>query len=83
MTEDEAKTKWCPFSQMQTGHVALGNRIANGQPMSGAQCIGSACMMWRARELTLSEMSAVKDEETAALARKIMLQGYCGLAGKP
>lgn len=33
MTEDEAKTKWCPF--VRTGLTA------------GRYCIVSGCMMWR------------------------------------
>lgn len=34
MTEEEAKTKWCPFA-----------RDVDGAPTTN--CIGSACMAWR------------------------------------
>jgi hypothetical protein len=33
MTEDEAKTKWCPMRQPD--------------PYASAHCMGSACMIWR------------------------------------
>jgi len=37
MTEDEAKTKWCPFVRA----------AGPADPASGYLCIGSACMAWR------------------------------------
>jgi hypothetical protein len=45
MTEDEAKTKWCPMARCwgQSGPV---NRDG-GKPRIGAMCLGSGCMMWR------------------------------------
>lgn len=52
MTEDEAKTKWCPFArpgQVQPADCGelRGNRMMNGDVDGGALCIGSACMAWR------------------------------------
>lgn len=50
MTEDEAKTKWCPFARVE-GPYAYGNpainRTAKNQPAKNTRCIGSACMAWR------------------------------------
>jgi len=49
MTEDEAKTKWCPMSRVQSGDVAY-NRYAGTPPdvfPTNSRCLGSACMMWR------------------------------------
>lgn len=51
MTEDEAKTKWCPFVQFvpqaATG-TNRGVRIERGAEGAPAfKCIGSACMAWR------------------------------------
>ena len=45
MTEDEAKTKWCP----QTLHATLRvtDHVKLPVEMSGALCIGSKCMAWR------------------------------------
>lgn len=40
MTEDEAKTKWCPLHQIacQIGWKATG--------LNSKKCIASECMMW-------------------------------------
>ena len=40
MIEIEAKTKWCPFAQIDGM-----NRYPNGKPAT--RCVGSDCMMWR------------------------------------
>ena len=44
ITEEEAKTKWCPFTRV--GNEAGCNR--NGDDFFAAKpnCIGSACMAW-------------------------------------
>ena len=41
MTEEEAKTKWCPLKHM----VPLPGGAIDVGPYDC--CIGSACMMWR------------------------------------
>jgi hypothetical protein len=69
MTEDEAKTKWCPFTRvMNINGQGGGNRWdKSGAPAhspNNSLCIGSACMAWRWGERLESER-------------------YCGLAGKP
>lgn len=50
-TEEEAKTKWCPFARSyqlpDAGPVAV-NRYGKG-PDSECLCIGSACMFWVSR----------------------------------
>ena len=40
MIESEAKTKWCPFAQIDGM-----NRYPNGKPAT--RCVGSDCMTWR------------------------------------
>jgi len=72
MTENEAKTKWCPFAR--TVIAARGgngspaqNRVqeaATGKDVSLEKCLGAACMAWR----------QVPNEP---------FNGYCGLAGRP
>lgn len=67
MTENEAKTKWCPFVRAAYGVEdrnaanSVCNRPENRIP-SFSMCVGAKCMAWR---------------ETKPA------EGYCGLAGKP
>ena len=59
-TEEEAKTKWCPFARNVesgiAGNSAARNRVTliDDEPptklaaeLIGVNCIGSACMAWR------------------------------------
>lgn len=77
VTEDDAKTKWCPMAV---------------PPTNMAKCIGSACMMWRTPGITrvaatgevlpaAKFMQAIHDgiEMETVWAD----YGYCGLAGRP
>ncbi len=69
MTEEEAKTKWCPFVRHYNAMFQpCGNSLAGvpprETPVTPFTCIASACMAWR-----------------KALAGDV--GGYCGLAGKP
>jgi hypothetical protein len=67
MTEDEAKTKWCPEARAvaigPTGRAAA-NRNEFGEIYTAHKCLGSACMAWR----WLDEDDRI---------------GYCGKAGVP
>lgn len=74
MTEDEAKTKWCP-------HVRLSGRDnrADGAQPQAVTCIGSACMAWRA----IREEVSGTDADGFGYVRSPVTGGYCGLAGKP
>jgi len=75
MTEDEAKTKWCPFVRAISygspspteDHMYITNREG-----PDSLCIGSECMAWRTYELRIGAKSVIPDG-----------QGYCGLAGRP
>ena len=67
MTEDEAKTKWCPMARVVVGTIsesmAACNRSIQGMPPdleAQTRCIASACMMWRPIDIGRG--------------------GYCGLA---
>lgn len=79
MTEDEAKTKWCPMVRVCEGDSTENRNCKGGivskSPGEGVQwncCIASACMMWR-------EADRVEDPEKFGNYLPI---GYCGLAGK-
>ncbi len=72
MTEEEAKTKWCPFA-LQIWKAADNNDLSMNRDGTGvptAFCLGSACMAWR--------WSAFAEGEEHAGN----VHGYCGLAGK-
>jgi hypothetical protein len=49
MTEEEAKTKWCPFARVAVycGSPSIGscNRYRNG-PINDPKCFGSDCAVW-------------------------------------
>jgi len=54
MTEDEAKTKWCPYARVaytlsgEDGNALAGvNRGRSHYVNSEALCLGSACSQWR------------------------------------
>jgi hypothetical protein len=75
MTEDEAKTKWCPFArpgQCLPEHCGeiRGNRNMDGTTDDGALCIGSGCMAWR----------VTRDGSWKGTAQTVT-GGFCGLAG--
>ena len=73
MTEEEAKTKWCPFANAHGDSMVRG---ISPSRMDGVWnhtlCIGSACMAWRREPLT----DAMTHDDAGS-------RGYCGLAGEP
>lgn len=61
MTEDEAKTKWCPMARVDSTAANRGDQYGF-QIDRDPCCIGSACMAWRWSEpkRTLAFLEAVK-----------------------
>lgn len=87
MTEEQAKTKWCPFArtveQWPEGPTYPRNRVADGekldtsaQKLVGCQCIGSACMAWRWDSVGMQYAHAGYGGREPG-------NGHCGLAGAP
>lgn len=76
MTEDEAKTKWCPMVRyVSTRGEGINRWISedDAQPSPDmAKCLGSGCMMWREDRLRGGAMLGVGAE---------VIGGHCGLAG--
>jgi len=50
MTEDEARTKWCPHRRYLRNGLA-----ADFQKQEQVSCIASDCMMWRARDVVVGQ----------------------------
>lgn len=79
MTEEEAKTKWCPFSRTgaysdrgQMTAVSI-NRDPRKEVAEGCLCLASGCAVWKwGVEIKMGR--GVYKSKT---------EGHCGLAGKP
>ena len=76
MTEEEAKTKWCPFAK---------------EDYKDAECIGSKCMAWRwalEPDPNFKPTHPMMDTHPRNPAtdpspwRASTTNGYCGLAGR-
>ena len=72
MTEEEAKTKWCPY--WATISNSRQHDPSTDNPHSC--CIASACMMWREYK---DEYISMANSSTLVLESKN--GGYCGLGG--
>lgn len=50
MTEEQAKEKWCPFSNSPgsflTGAISINLTGRVGEILHTSKCLGSACMAW-------------------------------------
>lgn len=89
VTEEEAKTKWCP--EVRTGltaGMAVNRHIADAPGAKDGvydetRCIGSACMAWRWHAWTAYVPSAEPEAHFVAEARVSFTHGFCGKAGAP
>lgn len=73
-TEEEAKTKWCPYARVRSSHVQGGsfNREVHTSNLDSSKCIAFRCMAWRWGP-PKQQGPYVNDDKS----------GYCGLVGKP
>ena len=83
MTEDEAKTKWCPFTRVANGGVATNRDFDNGGDLDAwpqfklaTACVGSACMAW---VQTDNEAPPSKPGDPEPVYKSA---GRCGLVGR-
>jgi hypothetical protein len=78
LTEEEAKTKWCPMARMVTraDNRPAGNRNLDYHPET--LCIASSCMCWR-WDHSLTVNNPTRTPGSGQTISKTT--GYCGLAG--
>lgn len=83
MTEEEARTKWCPHqSQQMFGyqHLMTTGQIDISQQQLDCSCIASDCMMWV--ELTNGEPYKFEDvgnDTVECVSAPSVIAGHCGL----
>lgn len=92
MTEEEAKTKWCPFARAASESAGgTFNRILSESGSThlhlSSFCIGRNCAAWRARytvvDHTMEYPYGMHHHGSARTSIRTVEDGYCGLAGKP
>jgi hypothetical protein len=74
MTEEEAKTKWCPAARHSYDESTGPGWNTGNSPL----CQGSMCMAWRWKKRFGPDPD--KPENITELPPT---EGYCGLAGRP
>lgn len=80
MTEDEAKTKWCPMTR--AGDINLG--ATENRPDGSFNCLASGCMMWRWTTYYKNSKTGEAPMKPGAYETGTAAQnGYCGLGGHP
>jgi len=67
MTEEEAKTKWCPM--VRVAHATTDIAVNRASEYSHTRCLASECMMWQWKD---------KSDLQGTIPR-----GYCGLNYSP
>jgi hypothetical protein len=77
MTEQVAKTKWCPHAREWASSGANPNRHDNGEPRDGCKCLASGCALWRWGDNTGPEDISWREHHGA---EKIEPTGFCGLS---
>jgi len=81
MTEETAKTKWCPFASPLAIHPYAyigkdGSKCIS--KVEGRKCIASECMLWR-----WDERQTARPGPIPVTGRAKPVIGYCGMAPRP
>jgi len=77
MTEDEARTRWCPMVRFsETGEDGANRWTVDAKVTAGNCCIASACMMWRPEKRRIEQTPEGRNIS-------VVEGGYCGLAANP
>lgn len=72
-TEEEAKTRWCPFVRYADIDEGVNREMDENNPEC-ARCIASACMAWRL---------GIDSKGNYIYADDGTKKGFCGMAGRP
>lgn len=98
LTEEEAKTKWCPhaftFGSLtgpnETNYGPQNRGFQMKGPLVACECIASKCMSWRWVDDTRMTRADGQPLEPGRAYHKddilhttVRERGYCGLAGTP
>lgn len=85
MTEDEAKTKWCPFAwRVMTPEARILGQLerdVQDAPEPMTRCVASECMAWRWL-LNTQKIDDPVTKSVGIITVSSPVDGYCGLAGK-
>lgn len=91
MTEQEAKTKWCPMVriaiEVEGALIGINTEVLPGEQdaptefKSATRCIGSACMMWRESRKLVNAQDRAGGTPIWVPTSEPSGHGYCGLAG--
>lgn len=87
MTEEQARSKWCPMVRQSTDSFPTYNRLEDGTVPESCLCVSSDCMAWRwfdhdhsERQEAVQGMNDIlRDIQSITGTRR----GYCGAFGKP
>ncbi|KAA1057196.1 hypothetical protein [Azospirillum argentinense] len=91
MTEEEARTKWCPHARQSTDNFTTYNRSESGKVDDSCNCVASDCAAWRwmsAHSADDFDLVDVPGDPIGALVRRRNYEGearrgFCGAFGKP
>jgi len=83
MTEEEARTKWCPMVRITWYPTPAPETSISGwnRDEINTNCIASDCMMWRKGEKKEVEIDRGYGQPPAYI--DVVETGYCGLGGRP
>ncbi|EPY03530.1 hypothetical protein [Magnetospirillum fulvum] len=96
LTEDEAKTMWCPQARIyddpldpndkayRPPSVSFNRTTSDGADMPSAVCIASECMAWRWADTIWAKPDGSpehRSRQDETYSVRID-RGYCGLAGR-
>ena len=88
MTEQEARTKWCPKANIAAVGSFGFNRDTTGDPASKSFCVASDCMKWPECKYwwerpTIEQIKADYDEQARKTAQIIVKEFEAKHGGTP